>query len=123
MGLKADLWAMGLASSGVLQGIIPTLRVSFEVAIFPVQASLDRELSGFSITRRVSEGRMGEDVASDVTSSLADASGWDCYEKRTFEGVRVWKNRPITIDCDRVVLAKLFRCEIVNPGRPITTTR
>ena len=28
---------------------------------------------------------MREDVASDVTSFLAYASGWDCYEKRNFK--------------------------------------
>jgi hypothetical protein len=47
--------------------------------------SEDRELSGFFVTRRVSEGRKREDVASDVTPSLAYASGCDCYEKRNFK--------------------------------------
>ena len=56
------------------------------MAIFPVQASQDREWSGFFATRRVNEGRKREDVASYVTSSLAYASGCDCYEKRKFEG-------------------------------------
>jgi hypothetical protein len=46
---------------------------------------MDRELSGFFITRRVSEGRTREDIASDITPSLAYASGCDCYEKRNFK--------------------------------------
>ena len=50
---------------------------SREVAIFTLQAAKDRELPGFFATRRVSEGRMREHVASDVTPSLAYASGWD----------------------------------------------
>jgi hypothetical protein len=42
-------------------------------------------LPGFFITRRVSEGRMREDIASDVTSSLAYASGCDWCEDRNFK--------------------------------------
>jgi hypothetical protein len=57
----------------------------FEVALFPVQAFNDCELPGFFITRRVSEGQMREDVASDVTPSLAYASGCDYCEKRNFK--------------------------------------
>jgi hypothetical protein len=37
------------------------------------------------ITRRMSEGRKREDVASDVNPSLAYASGWDIHKKRNFK--------------------------------------
>jgi len=35
-------------------------------------------------TRRVSEGRTRQDVSSDITSSLAYASGWVYIKKRNF---------------------------------------
>jgi len=60
------------------------------------------DLSGIIPTRHVSEGRMREDVASDVTPSLAYASGCDCYENRNFKtrerGTHAVE-RPVSLAC------------------------
>jgi hypothetical protein len=55
---------------------------------FGLRLQLASGLLGMITTRRVSEGRMREDVASDVTPSLAYASGCDCYENRNFRRQR-----------------------------------
>ncbi len=55
---------------------LPSL-TRFEVALSAVAIASSQFLPGIIITRRVSEGRMREDVASDVTPSLAYASGCD----------------------------------------------
>jgi hypothetical protein len=56
---------------------VATCGRSFEVTFLLVVMASSQFLPGMIITRRVTEGRMREHVASDITPSLAYASGCD----------------------------------------------